>query len=111
MRRNVTTRLARTRAEARDYRSTKSLEGFQIHRLAHAFCNSLELGGKWVGLSWTLLCHRPRLLQSIADVLQHPRVRRGCPRAARAGAVQSPRAARSLQIFAKRSLLIGTVRL
>ena len=42
MRRNVTTRLARTRAEARDYRSTKSLEGFQIHCLAHAFCNSLE---------------------------------------------------------------------
>src|SRR5262249_7051149 len=44
-RRNVTTRLARTRAEARDYRSTKSLEGFQIHCLAHAFCNSLESGG------------------------------------------------------------------
>src|SRR5215470_16210907 len=77
MRRNVTTRLARTRAEARDYRSTNSLEGFQIHRLAHAFCNSLNSGGEWVGLSWTLLCHRPRLLQSIADVLQHPRVRRG----------------------------------
>src|SRR5215471_13255461 len=49
MRRNVAARLARTRAEARDYKSTKSLEGFQIHCLAHAFCNSIELGGEWVG--------------------------------------------------------------
>src|SRR5262249_21276692 len=48
MRGNVTCRLARTRAEARDYRSTKSLEGFQIHCLAHVFCNSLKLGGEWL---------------------------------------------------------------
>src|SRR5262249_41662034 len=33
MLRNVTSCLARTRAEARDYRSTKSLEGVQIHCL------------------------------------------------------------------------------
>src|SRR5262249_20638334 len=62
MRRNVTTRLARTRAEARDYRSTKSLEGFQIHCLAHAFCNSLNSGGECAcsNSSWVTGPLRPR---------------------------------------------------
>src|SRR5215813_214435 len=78
MRRNVTTRLARTRAEARDYRSTKLLEGFQIHCLAHAFAAVSTKEGNGA---------EPHLLRSTS--YQTP-TRRGSPLPRRGGEKARP---------------------